>query len=190
MDLLIHTKHNLLISNNLDEIWFWKNIPITFHRGVDHTVIAYYLCNFHCKEIYWWTLRCILKHTSTHVYIYTLSIYQQIHRTITIALIWAVTSGKTRSYISTASFRSIKPGTRKVEVPTINGTRHFFFNFRMLSYIIYSGVTCYLIWYLHAHNQITKYIASAKCEQVNACSALRFREISGFFKWRHLVQNS
>ena len=22
------------MSNNLDQIWFWKNIPITFHRGV------------------------------------------------------------------------------------------------------------------------------------------------------------
>ena len=33
MDLLIHTKHNLLMSNNLDQIWFWKNIPITFSQG-------------------------------------------------------------------------------------------------------------------------------------------------------------
>ena len=24
MDLLIHTKRNLLISNNLDQIWLWK----------------------------------------------------------------------------------------------------------------------------------------------------------------------
>ena len=33
MDLLIHTKHNLLISINLDQIWFWKKIPITFSQG-------------------------------------------------------------------------------------------------------------------------------------------------------------
>ena len=33
MDLLIHIKHNLLISNNLDQIWFWKKIPITFSQG-------------------------------------------------------------------------------------------------------------------------------------------------------------
>ena len=33
MDLLIHTKRNLLIPNNLDQIWFWKNIPITFSQG-------------------------------------------------------------------------------------------------------------------------------------------------------------
>ena len=35
MDLLIHTKHNLLMYNNLDQIWFWKNknIPITFSQG-------------------------------------------------------------------------------------------------------------------------------------------------------------
>ena len=33
MDLLIHTKHNLLMSNNLDQIWFWKNIPITSSQG-------------------------------------------------------------------------------------------------------------------------------------------------------------
>ena len=33
MDLLIHTKHNLLISNNLDQMRFWKNIPITFSQG-------------------------------------------------------------------------------------------------------------------------------------------------------------
>ena len=33
MDLLIHTKHNLLMSNNIDQILFWKNIPITFSQG-------------------------------------------------------------------------------------------------------------------------------------------------------------
>ena len=33
MDLLIHIKHNLLISNNLDQIWFWKKIPTTSSQG-------------------------------------------------------------------------------------------------------------------------------------------------------------
>ena len=33
MDLLIHTKHNLLMVNNIDQIWFWKTIPITFSQG-------------------------------------------------------------------------------------------------------------------------------------------------------------
>ena len=30
---LIYIKHILLISNNLDQIWFWKKIPITFSQG-------------------------------------------------------------------------------------------------------------------------------------------------------------
>ena len=33
VDLLIHTKHNLLMSNNVDHIWFSNNIPITFSQG-------------------------------------------------------------------------------------------------------------------------------------------------------------
>ena len=36
---LMHTKHNLSISNNLDEIWFWKNIPITFSQGCTKRLI-------------------------------------------------------------------------------------------------------------------------------------------------------
>ena len=39
MDLLIHTKRNLLIYNNFDQIWFWKNIPITFSQGC--TILTY-----------------------------------------------------------------------------------------------------------------------------------------------------
>ena len=35
MDLLTHIKHNLSISWDLAQIWFWKNSPITFHRGVE-----------------------------------------------------------------------------------------------------------------------------------------------------------
>ena len=41
MDLLIHTKHNILITNYLDEIWFWKNIPITFSQGCSMNYVSY-----------------------------------------------------------------------------------------------------------------------------------------------------
>ena len=34
MDRLIHTKHNLLMSNNLDQIWFWKKHSDYFFTGV------------------------------------------------------------------------------------------------------------------------------------------------------------
>ena len=47
MDLLIHIKHNLLISNNLDQIWFWKKIPITFSQGC--TIVIFNLC-FECSD--------------------------------------------------------------------------------------------------------------------------------------------
>ena len=43
MDLLIHTKHNLLISNNLDKIWFWKNIPITFSQGCTSRFVHHFI---------------------------------------------------------------------------------------------------------------------------------------------------
>ena len=33
---LTHTKRNLLISNNLDQIWFWKTFLLLFHMGVRH----------------------------------------------------------------------------------------------------------------------------------------------------------
>ena len=46
MDLLIHTKHNLLISDDLDQIWCWKNIPITFSQGCTSHVAA----NISCRD--------------------------------------------------------------------------------------------------------------------------------------------
>ena len=39
MDILVYIKHNLLISNNLDHIWFWKKIPITFSQGCTVVII-------------------------------------------------------------------------------------------------------------------------------------------------------
>ena len=36
--IFLHTKHNLLMSNNLDQIWFWKNFPITFSQGCTNNI--------------------------------------------------------------------------------------------------------------------------------------------------------
>ena len=42
--ILIHIKYNLLISNNLDQIWFWKKIWLLFYQGV-----PIYFCRIcHC----------------------------------------------------------------------------------------------------------------------------------------------
>ena len=53
MDLLIHTKHNLLMSNNLDQIWFWKNIPITFFTRVYYGL--------------WWFIMMSLRRTQSPI---------------------------------------------------------------------------------------------------------------------------
>ena len=46
--ILIHVKHNLLISNNLDQIWFWKKIWLLFYQGVP----IYFLQNLSLHLMY------------------------------------------------------------------------------------------------------------------------------------------
>ena len=52
MDLLIHIKHNLSISWDLAQIWFWKNSPITFSQGCTFALL-YEFC-------FLWFTNCVL----------------------------------------------------------------------------------------------------------------------------------
>ena len=61
MDLLIYTKHNLLMSNKLDQIWFWKNIPITFSQGCIYVT-------FDCSSKWFYRLQLFPPRSKPHTH--------------------------------------------------------------------------------------------------------------------------